>query len=117
VSGTVKPNPDRPQNKHLRPWKKGDIPNPKGSSKLARKRREFNEWVDELWSNAPQELVEALKNGVRSRKFDFTKEALARVFGNVPNKNELTGADGAPLQISISVVSDAAKKQIDQLEQ
>ena len=72
----------------LPPIPKGQTRNPAGYSKKGRERDEFKAVCAEIWKDAPKDLINAVKAGVGSRKYDFVREGLERFFGKVPNKNE-----------------------------
>ena len=100
----------------LPPIPKGQTRNPAGYSKKSREKDEFKAVCAEIWKDAPKDLINAVKAGVGSRKYDFVREGLERFFGKVPNKNELTGKDGAPIELSVSVLSADAQSRIDEMK-
>jgi len=98
------------------PWKKGATGNPKGFSKKAKQRVEFKQWIDENYPDGPAEVFKVLfDNAKKGRDFRFVDAFLDRYQGRVPQKNELTGKDGNPLEVKINVLSTAAQKRIDEL--
>ena len=107
---------ERPQNRHLKPCKKGETHNPKGYPKVLRERDEFRRLCNEMWESGPKDIVTALQEGVRRRKFDCIKEAGERFFGKVPSKNEVSGAGGGPVSISFSVISDETQAKIAEVK-
>ena len=99
-------NKVRPQNKHLKPFKKGDERINRGGHKLGQKnyatlRREAIIAVGKLNNKTPEEIEimlhskgisEALKGN-----FQFYKDDLDRTYGQATAKTELTGAGGKDL--------------------
>jgi hypothetical protein len=95
--------------------KKGETRNPKGYPKVLRERDEFRRLCATLWENGREDLIAAVKDGVSRRKFEFVKEGMERFFGKVANKNIVTGADGGPVEISVTVANKEAQKRMDEL--
>lgn len=100
-------NKVRPQNKHLKPLKKGETANPNGrplgQRNYATIYREALIKLATLNDKSPEELEnEILSSGIlNARKGDyrFYKDILDRLHGTPVQKTELTGKDGTSLKI------------------
>lgn len=101
-------NSVRPQNKHLKPFKKGQSGNPNGHPKGKRNFDTIYEAalqkLAKLNSTTPEDLEDemASKAIVESRKgqFNFYRDTMDRRHGTATQKAELTGKDGTPLFIN-----------------
>lgn len=114
---------------NLRPWKKGEpSPNPKGRPKGSRDRATIiREWLNAEESvknpitGKRQRLSQsdimtlALVKKARNGDIAAFRELMDGAFGKIPDKQELTGKDGAPMQIEpidLSGVSTSALAEI-----
>jgi len=104
-----------PHPENLIPIKPGERRNPNGYSKERREKDAFRAMAAEIWATAPQDIMNAIKEGVSRRRFDFVKEATERFYGKVPQKVNLGDADGEPLQLTLTVLSPESKKRVDDL--
>ena len=96
--------------------KKGETRNPKGFSKKARELFKFRQWIKETCPNDPVAVFKRLSDLAKnSRDFRYLQEYLDRVEGKVPNKNEISGADGQPISVNISVTSPKAKEALTKI--
>lgn len=99
-----------------RRFQKGKSGNPNGFSKKARALIDFNEYFDKHpddWGAIIAKGAERAKRG----DFQFWNAITERLKGKVPNKNEVTGKDGSPFDITISVVSEKAAKDSKKLRE
>ncbi len=96
---------ERPQNKHLKPCKKGETHNPYGrplgQKNYATLYREALIKLAKANKKAPDELeIEILSKGIlnaRSGDYRFYKDLLDRLYGTAISRAELTGKDGKDL--------------------
>lgn len=110
-------NKVRPQNKHLRPLKKGQTANPNGrplgQKNYATLYREALIKLGSLNGKEPDEIeLEMIANGLASaRKGDyrFYKDVLDRLHGTPVNKTEIYGKDGGPIEIHQKTDAELAK--------
>jgi len=96
---------ERPQNKHLKPCKKGETHNPYGrpfgQKNYATLYREALIKLAKANKKTPDELeLEILSKGIlnaRSGDYRFYKDLLDRLYGTAISRAELTGKDGKDL--------------------
>ena len=116
-------NSKHPGAEYLKPMKAGETRNPKGFSKKSRERCDFKKWIEETCPKDPLLVFKTLSEGAkgtgRYRDINFVREYLDRLFGKVPQKSELSGAGGRPIEINILPFSQEAaedtKKLVDKL--
>lgn len=100
-------NSVRPQNKHLKPFKKGENGGsngrPKGQKNYETLRREAIIAIGKAEGKTPEEIEIMLhQKGIRQAlkgDFRFYKDDLDRIHGQSVQKTELTGKDGTALKI------------------
>ena len=110
VDGNVAKKPLKPQYRGLKPMRKGETRNPKGSSKKQRFERSFAKYVKD--ADVKDVYKKIMSNAKLGREF-FVKEFMERIEGKVPSRNEMTGPDGGPLQIDITVLNPEAQAKIE----
>ena len=97
VKNSVK-NRVRPQNKHLKPFKRGEVANPTGrplgQRNYATIYREALIKLGESEGKTPEELEnELVKSGLKNaiKDYRFYKDTLDRIHGQATEKKELSG--------------------------
>jgi hypothetical protein len=92
----------RPQNRHLRPCKKGERRNPHGRPKgenLTTKLRRVLDEDDPKYGTKGDALIAIAVAAAKKADFRFFKEIIDRMDGKVPER--LAGSDGDPLRIEV----------------
>ncbi len=98
---------ERPQNKHLKPCKKGETRNPngrpKGQKNYATLYREALIKLAKANKKTPEDLeIEILSKGIlnaRAGDYRFYKDLLDRLHGTAISRAELTGKDGKDITL------------------
>ncbi len=137
VDNIVEPKKERPQNKHLKPAKKGEVRNPKGRPVG---KRNFDTLVDLAIKSLAEEYVRSqnekypnkkitvsdvdiegdifrqLVNKARNGDAKMIIDYLDRRHGKATQKLEVGGMNGNPIELSIQV-EDARKRAERMLKQ
>lgn len=97
---------------NLKPCKPGETHNPKGSSKKAKLAKIFRDSITDV----DREVVYQKAKSLAMRGVPFFVELfLDRDEGKVPNKTQLSGEGGKPIELTIVATSQEKTKQIDAL--
>ncbi|OQB06940.1 MAG: hypothetical protein BWY21_01831 [Parcubacteria group bacterium ADurb.Bin216] len=106
---------ERPQNKHLKPFKKGECGNPDGrplgQRNYATIYREALIKLGKLNNKTPEELEEEILSmgllNARRGDYRFYKDILDRLYGTPVSRTELTGKDGKDIinKVSIEIIN------------
>lgn len=112
----IKYAPPSPYSGHRLPLvPKGRSINPAGSSKARRQLKEFTEHFEkhpDQWDKMIDVAIERAHKG----DYQFWNALVERLKGKVPNKNEITGAEGQPIQLSITATSPEAQAAVEALK-
>ena len=94
----------RPQNKHLKPYKKGEnggAHRPKGVLNYATMRERAIRKLAEMNGKTPLEIDDEINANAlleaRKGNFQFYKDDKDRTYGQAASRTELTGKNGEPL--------------------
>jgi len=80
-------------------WKKGFCPNPGGRPKKDR----AQEIAREIFEENPEAVYKALAKAVLQGNAYAFGQLADRAYGKIPQKQEITGKDGGPVETSIQV--------------
>ena len=87
------------------PWKPGQSGNPAGKPKGTRNRATiYSYWLEQINKDGVTEadsIVVAMIEKAKQGDVAAAKEAMDSGFGKIADKQELTGADGLPLNIGV----------------
>ncbi len=115
------PNPDT---SGLKPAKKGDVRNPKGKAKGTRNRKTiYKKWLTfpEEFKNPITGEIEKLEQAdivvlgliAAARRGDVraAQELFDSAFGKVPNKEEITGPEGGPIEYKRVLIRENKRRE------